>query len=118
MTAALHGHDDVSTDSPASDLDVGLVSCVSGQVAARAKASVLRLRGLPFAASDSDVEGFFGGYDIVEVYICRRDGEWTRVLQAQHRIASVNLDCQAAEQPFKAVQAVVTAVSPYLWCPV
>lgn len=39
------------------------------------KSSVLRLRGLPFAASDSDVQSFFSGYELVEVYICRRDGE-------------------------------------------
>lgn len=38
--------------------------------------SVLRLRGLPFTAQPEDVRAFFHPTKLLEVYFCRRDGEF------------------------------------------
>jgi hypothetical protein len=37
---------------------------------------VLRLRGLPFLATSLDVREFFSDFELSDVYICRRNGEW------------------------------------------
>jgi len=42
-----------------------------------ARSSVLRLRGLPFAATESDVEEFFKGFQLKQVQICKRNGRST-----------------------------------------
>lgn len=39
-----------------------------------ARSPVLRLRGLPFLATTLDVKEFFSGFDLSDVYICRRNG--------------------------------------------
>ena len=39
------------------------------------RSSVLRLRGLPFAATESDIEEFFKGFQLKQVQICKRNGE-------------------------------------------
>ena len=47
--------------------------------------AVLRLRGVPFAASESNIMQFFAGAENVqqptEVYICRRNGEAVWILR-------------------------------------
>ncbi|WIA13352.1 hypothetical protein OEZ85_006934 [Tetradesmus obliquus] len=42
-----------------------------------ARSPVLRLRGLPFLATTLDVKEFFSGFDLSDVYICRRNGRST-----------------------------------------
>ncbi|GMH42052.1 hypothetical protein BSKO_09971 [Bryopsis sp. KO-2023] len=42
-----------------------------------ARSSVLRLRGLPFQATESDIEEFFTGYDLKQCQICKRNGRST-----------------------------------------
>ncbi|CAD7695209.1 unnamed protein product [Ostreobium quekettii] len=42
-----------------------------------ARSSVLRLRGLPFAATEGDVEEFFKGFELKQVQICKRNGRST-----------------------------------------
>lgn len=41
------------------------------------RSSVLRLRGLPFAATESDIEEFFKGFQLKQVQICKRNGRST-----------------------------------------
>ncbi len=36
--------------------------------------SVLRLRGLPFQATEEDIKEFFSGYELKQIFICRRGG--------------------------------------------
>lgn len=37
---------------------------------------VLRLRGLPFSADEDGVRAFFAGYDLKQVFLCKRGGGW------------------------------------------
>lgn len=36
--------------------------------------SVLRMRGLPFAATEDDIRAFFHDFTLEETYLCRRNG--------------------------------------------
>lgn len=40
-------------------------------------AAVLRLRGLPFAACEDDVREFFKGYELTNIFLCKRNGRAT-----------------------------------------
>lgn len=43
-----------------------------------ARSSVIRLRGLPYAATIKDIEVFFDGFSPGEVHICSRNGRRAR----------------------------------------
>ena len=45
---------------------------------AAGSSALLRLRGLPYNATEEEIKGFFGEFQTVNVSICRRDGEHTR----------------------------------------
>ena len=45
-----------------------------GQIEERSTV-LLRMRGLPYGASEQDVETFFEKYSLVAAFICRRAGE-------------------------------------------
>jgi RNA recognition motif-containing protein len=38
------------------------------------KGTALRLRGLPFSATEEDIRKFFAKYTLFDVYMCRRNG--------------------------------------------
>ena len=39
-----------------------------------ARSTVLRLRGLPFQATEADIEHFFQGYKLKQCSLCKRNG--------------------------------------------
>ena len=41
---------------------------------ATGKGTALRLRGLPFSATEDDIRRFFASYSLNDVYMCRRNG--------------------------------------------
>eukprot|EP01023_Acetabularia_acetabulum_P017501 TRINITY_DN18746_c0_g2_i3.p2 TRINITY_DN18746_c0_g2~~TRINITY_DN18746_c0_g2_i3.p2 ORF type:complete len:219 (-),score=31.96 TRINITY_DN18746_c0_g2_i3:298-954(-) len=41
------------------------------------RSSVLKLRGLPFEATDNDIANFFVGFQLLHVHICRNNGKTT-----------------------------------------
>ena len=45
---------------------------------AAGSSALLRLRGLPYNATEEEIKGFFGEFQTVNVSICRHDGEYTR----------------------------------------
>eukprot|EP00878_Enallax_costatus_P009220 GHUV01009638.1.p1 GENE.GHUV01009638.1~~GHUV01009638.1.p1 ORF type:complete len:439 (+),score=125.06 GHUV01009638.1:149-1465(+) len=75
--SAAHGQGELPTGEPFTEADEVLIPSTSAQSSRAGGSSVLRLRGLPFASTESDIISFFAGYEIHEVYICRRDGRST-----------------------------------------
>lgn len=47
----------------------------------KACSSILRLRGLPYTASNDDLKGFFQGFELVNVCIVQRWGKSFYILQ-------------------------------------
>lgn len=50
------------------------------------KSAVLRCRGLPFGAGPDEVRSFFGGYNLLEVVISKRQGdpgEWRLISDSE-----------------------------------
>jgi len=41
------------------------------------KSSVLKLRGLPFEATENDIINFFNGFQLLHVHLCRNNGKTT-----------------------------------------
>ena len=56
--------------------------------------SLLRLRGLPFAANVDDVKDFFADYGVEEVSLLQKSGEWIMRLLGRWTSALASLACR------------------------
>lgn len=62
-----------------------------------ARSSVLRLRGLPFQATETEIEEFFAGFDLKQCQIGKRNGEDATPQQTRlpTRVHAVHPACTA-----------------------
>ena len=87
LSVSLHDSEEQSSDkdaqsliehvleSSATDSWSMTVEDVTEDDACQQSGSVLRLRGLPFSATETDLRAFFDPTQLQEVYFCRRDGK-------------------------------------------
>ena len=51
----------------------GFESMVAGEWQAN-RSSLVKIRGLPYDATDEEIKSFFQGFETTLIHICRRDG--------------------------------------------